>query len=187
MIWSASGILCAVSGGLPKSSSLLGRVEAVTAMAQTKPTIPIIVKDTTSFYWQTVLAGARKAGRDLGVDVAELGAQSESDIDGQIAIFENAVASNPAAIVIAPAQFDALGKPIDKAAKKVKIIGINSAASGISGGRWRSLTAAPCLYCCSKAHKFKNEPLPALSSLEWRASGVRVDRGGWLTHNWGVS
>ena len=47
-------------------------------------TIPIIVKDTTSFYWQIVLAGARKAGKDLGVNVPELGAQSEADINGQI-------------------------------------------------------------------------------------------------------
>ena len=39
-----------------------------------EPTIPIIVKDTTSFYWQIVLAGARKAGQDLGVKVPELGA-----------------------------------------------------------------------------------------------------------------
>jgi ribose transport system substrate-binding protein len=38
------------------------------------------------------------------------------------------VASNPAAIIIAPAQFTPLGKPIDEAAKKVKIIGIDSAA-----------------------------------------------------------
>src|ERR1700683_772545 len=98
------------------------------AVAQTKPTIPVIVKATTSVYWQTVLAGARKAGQDLGVDVTELGAQSESDIAGQISILQKAVASNPAAIVIAPAQFAALGKPIDEAAKKVKIIGIDSAA-----------------------------------------------------------
>ena len=55
-------------------------------------TIPIIVKDTTSFYWQIVLAGARAAGKDLGVNVPELGAQSESDINGQICILENAVA-----------------------------------------------------------------------------------------------
>ena len=53
------------------------------AFAQ-QPTIPVIVKDTTSFYWQIVLAGARKAGKDLGVNVPELGAQSESDINGQI-------------------------------------------------------------------------------------------------------
>ena len=86
------------------------------------------MKDTTSVYWQTVLAGARKAGQDLGVDVTELGAQSEADVADQIGILAKAVASNPAAIVIAPAQFAALGKPIDEAAKKVKIIGIDSAA-----------------------------------------------------------
>ena len=88
----------------------------------------MIVKDTTSFYWQIVFAGARKAGQDLKVKVPELGAQSESDINGQISILENAVAGKPAAIVIAPTQRAALGKPIDEAAKKVKIIGIDSAA-----------------------------------------------------------
>jgi hypothetical protein len=80
-------------------------------------TIPIIVKDTTSFYWQIVLAGARAAGKDLGVNVPELGAQSESDINGQITILENAVAGAPAAVVISPTEFKALGKPIDEAAK----------------------------------------------------------------------
>ena len=43
-------------------------------------------------------------------------------------ILENAVSGKPAAIVIAPTQFAALGKPIDEAAKSVKIIGIDSAA-----------------------------------------------------------
>ena len=66
----AAGIVTGLAFGAP-------------AMAQTKPTIPVIVKDTTSVYWQTVLAGARKAGQDLGVDVSELGAQSESDVAGQ--------------------------------------------------------------------------------------------------------
>src|SRR6202045_2710011 len=111
----AAGIVVGIAFGVP-------------AIAQTKPTIPIIVKDMTSPYWQAVVAGARKAGQDLGVNVVEFGAQSESDVGGQISILEKAVASNPAAIVIAPAQFTALGKPIDEAAKKVKIIGIESAA-----------------------------------------------------------
>jgi ribose transport system substrate-binding protein len=111
----AAGIIAGLAFGAP-------------AMAQTKPTVAIIVKDTTSAYWQTVLAGARKAGQDLGVNISELGAQSESDANGQIAMLEKAVASNPAAIIIAPAQFAALGRPIDQAAKKVKIIGIESAA-----------------------------------------------------------
>jgi len=107
------------------TAALLGI--ATPAPAQT-PTIPIIVKDTTSFYWQIVLAGARQAGRDLHVTVPELGAQSEADIAGQISILENAVAESPAAVVISPTQFAALGKPIDEAAKKVKIIGIDSSA-----------------------------------------------------------
>jgi ribose transport system substrate-binding protein len=128
MIWAGTGVLWTVSAGLSNSLSLLGLAEAAPAIAQKPPTIPIIVKDTTSSYWKIVLAGARMAGRDLGVNVLELGAQSESDINGQIGILENAVASNPAAIVIAPAQFAALGKPIDEAAKKVKIVGIDSAA-----------------------------------------------------------
>ena len=102
------------------------------AYAADQPTIPVIVKDTTSGYWQIVLAGARQAGKDLGVKVPELGAQSESDINGEITILENAVAEKPAAVVIAPTQFKALGQPVDEAAKKVPIIGIDSAADSKS-------------------------------------------------------
>jgi ribose transport system substrate-binding protein len=74
------------------------------------------------------LAGARKAGQDFGVEIAELGAQSESDADGQIALLENAVSSNPAAVVIAPAHSVALGRQIDEAAKRVKVVAIDSTA-----------------------------------------------------------
>ena len=117
IVW-GGGVLWAVSGGLPHAR----------AAAPTRPRIPVIVKDTTWPYWQTVLAGARKAGEDLGVDVVALGAQSEADVDGQIAILKDAVAAGPAAVVIAPTQFAALGKPIDEAARTVKIIAIDSAA-----------------------------------------------------------
>jgi ribose transport system substrate-binding protein len=126
MAWTGAGVLWTVSGGGPRTVALLGRAEAAGAMAQAKSTIPIIVKNKTSFYWQLVLAGARKAGHDLGVDVVELGAQSETDIDAQINLLESGLASKPAAIVIAPAQFAALANPIDKAAKTVKIVGIDS-------------------------------------------------------------
>jgi ribose transport system substrate-binding protein len=132
MMWVGTGVLWAVSGGVSKRVSPFGRAQAASAMAQTKPTIPVIVKDRTSFYWKTVFAGARKAAQDLGINIAELGAQSESDVDGQISILERALASNPAAVVIAPAQFAALGRPIDEAARKFKIIGIDSAADTVA-------------------------------------------------------
>jgi ribose transport system substrate-binding protein len=154
-----------------------------------QPTIPIIVKDTTSFFWQIVLAGARKAGHDLGVKVPELGAQSESDINGQISILENAVSENPAAIVIAPTQFAALGKPIDEAAKKVKIIGIDSAADSkaftsflttdnVQGGR----VAADALGQAIEKQYGKAEgevalitSLPGVGSLDQRAKGFKEE------------
>src|SRR5271157_2456551 len=113
--------------GLLAVTAIVGLVQTVPA-ADEKPTIPIIVKDTTSAFWQIVLAGARKAGKELNVNVPELGAQSESDINGQISILENAVSGKPVAIVISPTQFKALGQPIDEAAKKTIIIGIDSAA-----------------------------------------------------------
>src|ERR1700740_1572154 len=111
--------------------AITGTVETFPAADQ-KSAVPIIVKDTTSFFWQIVLAGARKAGKDLNVNVPELGAQSESDINGQIAILENAVSGSPAASVIAPTRCHALGAPINEAPKKVKVIGIDSAAESNS-------------------------------------------------------
>lgn len=147
--------------------------------------IPIIVKDTTSFYWQIVLAGARAAGKELGIAVPELGAQSESDIAGQITILENAVAQSPAAIVIAPTEFKALGKAVDEAAKHVPIVGIDSAADSkafrsflttdnVQGGR----IAADGLAAAIKETYGKVEgkiaiitSLPGVGSLDQRREG----------------
>jgi ribose transport system substrate-binding protein len=170
----AAGIVAGLALGAP-------------AVAQTKPTVPIIVKDTTSSYWQTVLAGARKAGQDLGVNVTELGAQSESDASGQIGMLEKAVASKPAAIVIAPAQFGALGRPIDEAAKKVKIIGIESAADtgamtsllatdNVKAGRIAAealATAITKTYGDTEGNIVVITAMPGLASLDQRAKGFK--------------
>lgn len=150
-------------------------------------TIPVIVKDTTSQYWQVVLAGARKAGKDLKVTVPELGAQSEADIAGQITALENAVASRPDAIVIAPTQFAAMGPPIEDAAQSVKIVGIDSGADtdaftsflttdNVLGGK----AAADALGQGIKAKTGKAAgkvalitALPGVGSLDQRAKGFK--------------
>ncbi len=157
--------------------------------ADQNPTIPIIVKDTTSNFWQIVFAGARKAGKDFNVNVPELGAQSESDINGQISILENAVSEKPAAIVISPTQFKALGQPIDEAAKKTIIIGIDSAADSkaftsflqtdnVQGGR----VAADGLAAAIAAKYGKPEgdvalitSIPGVGSLDQRAKGFKEE------------
>jgi ribose transport system substrate-binding protein len=166
---------------------LAGIAFGATAVAQTKPTIPIIVKDMTSPYWRAVLAGARKAGQDLGVNVVGLGTQSESDTNGQISILATAVASNPAAIVIAPSEFAALGKPIDEAAEKVKIIGIESAADtkamtsllatdNLNAGRVAADALAVAItksYADTEGDVVMITSMPGVLSLDQRARGFK--------------
>ncbi|MBV9673168.1 MAG: ABC transporter substrate-binding protein, partial [Verrucomicrobia bacterium] len=144
-------------------------------------------KDTTSNYWQIVFAGGRKAAKDLDVNVPELGAQSESDINGQISILENAVSEKPAAIVIAPTQFKALGKPITEAAKKIKIIGIDSAADSqsftsflttdnVQGGRVAAdglASAIAATYGKPEGNVALITSLPGVGSLDQRAKGFK--------------
>jgi ribose transport system substrate-binding protein len=156
-------------------------------IAQTKPTVPVIVKDMTSPYWQTVLAGARKAGEDFGVSVVELGAQSEFDVSGQISILEMALALNPAAIVIAPTQYAALGKPIDAAAEKVKVIGLESSADtkamtsllatdNLGAGRIAADALAAAItksYADTEGDIAIIASLPGIESLDQRVKGFK--------------
>ena len=182
------------SFGRRATLGVLGAAFAVSLLPATPSfaadvTIPIIVKDTTSFYWQIVLAGARQAGKDLGVNVPELGAQSESDINGQISILENAVAGKPAAVVISPTEFKALGAPIDEAAKSVPIIGIDSAADSkaftsflttdnVQGGRVAADGLAAAIK--EKTGKIAGNvalitALPGVGSLDQRAKGFKEE------------
>jgi ribose transport system substrate-binding protein len=172
---------------LATATAMMGLAPTLPASAA-DPTIPIIVKDTTSFYWQIVLAGARKAGKDLGVNVPELGAQAETDVNGQISILENAVAGNPAAVVISPTEAKALGKPIDEAATKVKIIGIDSSAESnaftsflttdnVQGGRVAADGLAAAI-AAANGGKIEGDvalitALPGAGSLEQRAQGFK--------------
>ncbi len=157
--------------------------------ARAAETIPVIVKDTTAQYWQIVMAGARKAGKDLGVNVQTMGAQSEADIAGQLSALENATASHPGAIVISPTQFAALGPPITDAAKSVKIIGIDSAADtqaftsflttdNVKGG----VAAADALGAAIKAKNGSATgdvaiivSLPGVGSLDQRVQGFKTE------------
>jgi ribose transport system substrate-binding protein len=126
MLLAGPGVLYAVSRNGLKQFSPFNPAEAAFARAQTSPTIPVIVRDTTSFYWQTVLAGARRAGEESNIHILELGAQSESDTGRLVSMLDIAVAANPLAVVIAPMQLAASGKSIKDAAQKTKIIGIDS-------------------------------------------------------------
>ena len=74
--------------------TLLAASAAIFALAGVTPasaedTVAVIVKATTSEYWQWVFKGAEDAGQQLGVKVEELGTPKD-DAAGQIAVLENA-------------------------------------------------------------------------------------------------
>ena len=74
------------------ASLALSMVAPSSALAE--DTIPVIVKNTSTYYWRVLLAGARKAGKELNIKVPELGPQQDTDINGQIAILESAADCN---------------------------------------------------------------------------------------------
>lgn len=96
--------------------------------ARAEDTVAVIVKATTSEYWQWVFKGAEDAGKQLGVKVDKLGTPKD-DAAGQIAVLENAAGSKPAAIVISPTIFEALGDPISAVSDAgIPVIVIDSGA-----------------------------------------------------------
>ena len=101
-------------------------VAAETTAAATETTIAaagvkevaVIIKATTSDFWQYVLIGANNYALENPdkVHVTTYGPPAEADIDKQVAILEDVIASKPDAIVIASTSSDATVPAIEKAA-----------------------------------------------------------------------
>ena len=97
--------------------------------AQAAGTISVIVKATTSEYWQWVFKGAEDASKELGLTLEKLGTPKD-DAAGQISVLETAAAAKPLAIVISPTVADALGDPIAAVtAAGIPVIMIDSGAN----------------------------------------------------------
>ncbi len=92
--------------------------------------IYLIAKASESEFWQTVIAGAKKAALDSGAELIAQAPVSESDVSKQISIMESAISARPDAIVLAPTVADALVPVIEKAAARgLPVIIIDSQAN----------------------------------------------------------
>jgi len=76
--------------------------------------IAVIPKATTHFFWQSVRAGAEKAGAELGVEIFWMGPERESDREKQIQIVEDFIALKVSGIVLAPNDSKALVPSVEK-------------------------------------------------------------------------
>lgn len=75
--------------------------EQVQTETDTK-TICVVLKAMNSVHWMTVENGLKQAASDYGVEVNILYPNSENDVQTQEVIIQNAIASKPDAIAVAP-------------------------------------------------------------------------------------
>jgi ribose transport system substrate-binding protein len=85
--------------------------------ASDRLTIAVIPKGTSHVFWQSIHAGARRAGSELGVDIVWRGPLREDERDSQIAEVENAVSRRVSGIVLAPLDEAALAAPVAAATR----------------------------------------------------------------------
>lgn len=104
-----------------------------------KLTIAVIPKGTSHVFWQSIHAGAAKAGKELGADVIWRGPLREDDRASQVSEVEGFVTRGVSGIVLAPLDEVALVAPVSDAARnKIPVVIIDSA---LKGGEYVSFVA----------------------------------------------
>ena len=95
----------------------------------------MIIKASDSSFWQTMLAGAKKAGDDFGVRSDLFGPTSETDVNEQVQLVENSISRGVDAIAIASNSSDALNDVIDRAREaKIKVITVDNTVTTDTDG-----------------------------------------------------
>lgn len=104
--------------------------------------IAVIPKGTTHSFWKSVEAGAKQAGKELGVEVIWKGPLKEDDRAQQIGVVQQFVSDNVSAIVLAPLDDTALRGPVISAKeRKIPVVIIDSALKGEAGKDFASFVA----------------------------------------------
>jgi len=97
--------------------------------------VDVIIKASDSEFWQSMLAGAQKAGSDYGLEVGLFGPTSETDINQQVQLVENSISRGVDALVVAPNSSDALNNVIKRARDGgIKVIVADTAVTTESEG-----------------------------------------------------
>jgi ribose transport system substrate-binding protein len=123
-------------------AAILAGLVSGLAIAQPKMKIAVIPKGTTHIFWKSVEAGARQAGKELGVEIIWKGPLKENDRAQQIAIVEQFVTEGVTGIVLAPLDNTALQRPVASAmAKKIPVVIFDSGLKGEPGKDYVSFVA----------------------------------------------
>ena len=109
------GLVVGVVAGRASGGSSGGGSGGGSGGAAAGKRVDVIIKASDSEFWQSMLAGAKKAGDDYGLEVGLFGPTSETDVNQQVQLVENSISRGVDAIVVAPNSSDALNNVIDRA------------------------------------------------------------------------
>ena len=102
-------------------------------------TIAVIPKGTSHVFWQSIHAGAERAGKELGVEIIWRGPLREDDRDSQVSEVEGFVSRGVSGIVLAPLDETALQGPVaDAKARNIPVVIFDS---GLKGNDYVSFVA----------------------------------------------
>ncbi len=102
-------------------------------------TIAVVPKGTSHAFWQSIHAGAAKAGQELGVSIVWRGPLREDERESQISEVERFVTSGVSGIVLAPLDEVALAQPVADAKRNgIPVVVIDS---GLKGSDYVSFVA----------------------------------------------
>jgi ribose transport system substrate-binding protein len=94
------------------------------------PTVPVVLKATGGQaldFWDVVSQGMRQASREFGLPFEASGPPHESNIDQQLVIVDEVIASNPPLIIIVASDFNRLVEPVSRAvAMGIPVITLDS-------------------------------------------------------------
>jgi ribose transport system substrate-binding protein len=117
----------ACGGAKPASSSSSGL------------SIAVIPKGTTHTFWQSIHAGANRAGKELGAEIIWRGPLREDDRDSQVSEVEGFISRGVSGIALAPLDESALTGPVaDAVARKIPVVIFDS---GLKGNDYVSFVA----------------------------------------------
>ncbi|MFC3745933.1 substrate-binding domain-containing protein [Paenibacillus sp. GCM10012306] len=116
---------CATAGFI--LSSCIGSPPDYISTTKTR-SIHMIVKMSRGDYWNTVKLGAEAAAQEFNVKLTFKAPNSESDIDEQIAMVEDAINEKADVIVLAASSYMGLAQVVDKAAvfNKIPVISVDA-------------------------------------------------------------
>jgi len=100
--------------GCEKKPETQGSGSSTPAPGSGKHAIAVIPKGTTHIFWQSVRAGAQKAGDEFGYQIFWNGPERETDRERQIQIIEDFIVQKVDGVVLAPLDRKALIPSVEK-------------------------------------------------------------------------